>query len=168
MDCLLIRHGIAIDRAAWDAPDEERPLTPKGAEKTRRAALGLRRLGLKPTHLLSSPLVRAVETAKILQTAFRLKEDDLQPRKELLPEAPWDRLLHLLVSLPPAACVLCVGHEPHLSRTAGGLLFGASSGGLMLKKAGACCIRFEGVPKAGEGLLRWWLMPSQLRALAGA
>jgi phosphohistidine phosphatase len=168
MDCVLIRHGIAVNRAAWDAPDGERPLTPKGAEKTREAALGLRQLGIKPTHLFSSPLVRAVETAKIFQAAFRLKEDDLQRRKELLPDAPWERLLPLLASLPSEACALCVGHEPHLSRTAGALLFGAPGGGLVLKKAGACCIRFEDVPKPGEGLLRWWLMPSQLRALADA
>jgi phosphohistidine phosphatase len=45
------------------------------------------------------------------------------------------------------------------------MLFGGPASGLALKKAGACAIRFEDGPKPGEGLLRWWLTPSQLRAL---
>jgi phosphohistidine phosphatase len=164
MDCILFRHGIAVDPGEWGGPDAQRPLTAKGIEKTRAAAVGLRNLGIKPTHLLSSSLVRALETAKIIQDMFRFHEE-AKKCKELMPGAPPEQATVLLASLPQDACVICVGHEPHLGHTAGFLVCGAPVPGLSLKKAGACCIRFDEVAKPGEGLLRWWLMPSQLRAL---
>jgi phosphohistidine phosphatase len=166
MDCILLRHGIAVDYGEWRGPEASRPLTPKGVEKTKAVAAGLRRLIDSPTHLLSSPLVRAVETAKIVQEVFGFT-GEIKRYKELLPDAPVDLIIDLLGPLPPDARVFCVGHEPHLGQAAGLMLFGTPVAGLSLKKAGACCIRFEGSPKSGEGLLRWWMMPAQLRALAG-
>jgi phosphohistidine phosphatase len=70
-----------------------------------------------------------------------------------------------LASLPPDACVICVGHEPHLGDTAGSMLFGKAAAGLTLKKAGACLIRFAEGAKPGRGILEWWLTAGQLRAL---
>jgi len=58
MDCILLRHGIAVDREDWKGQEAQRPLTPKGTEKTREVVSGLCRLGLAPTHLFSSPFVR--------------------------------------------------------------------------------------------------------------
>jgi len=165
MDCVLFRHGIAVDRAAWTGAEAERPLTPKGAAKVREGAAGLLQLGLTPTHILSSPLVRAVETATMIRAAIEARPE-IRICDELVPDAPPDKLLPLLDTLPDDACVICVGHEPHLGETAGVLLFGQPVAGLSLKKAGACCIRFEGPAKAGQGMLRWWLTPSQLRNLA--
>src|SRR6202012_5881267 len=66
MRIYLVRHGIAIDREDPDCPSEaERYLTPKGIQRTRQAARGLRELGVKPAALLTSPLVRAVQTGEI-------------------------------------------------------------------------------------------------------
>ena len=163
MDCLLFRHGIAVEREDWDGQEAERPLTRKGAEKARDAAVGLRRLDIAPTHVLSSPLTRALETAKLVGELFRLA--DVKVCDELLPDAPPDKLFPLLASLPEDACVICVGHEPHLGLAAGVMLFGRPAPGLSLKKAGACCIRFDDGPKAGKGALWWWLTPDQLRRL---
>ena len=164
MDCLLFRHGVAVEREDWDGQEAERPLTPKGAEKAREAAVGLRRLDIAPTHILSSPLTRALDTAKLIREVFRMRAE-VQVCDELLPDAPPDKLFPLLASLPEDACAICVGHEPHLGLAAGYMLFGRSAPGLSLKKAGACCIRFEDGPKAGKGALRWWLTPDQLRKL---
>lgn len=164
MECILFRHGIAMDREEWDGPDSQRPLTAKGAEKTRQAAEGLDRVKLAPTHVLSSPFLRAKETAKLVRDAFRLR-GELQLCDELLPDSPPDKLLVLLNSLPEHACVICVGHEPHLGEAAGLMLFGEPVPALSFKKAGACSIRFDAAPKAGRGTLRWWLTPSQLRDL---
>jgi phosphohistidine phosphatase len=58
MECILFRHGIAVERADWDGEESLRPLTPKGAEKTREAAAGLLRLELEPGYLWTSPLAR--------------------------------------------------------------------------------------------------------------
>lgn len=164
MDCLLFRHGLAADRDAWDGPDAERPLVPRGIEKTRKAAAGLRRLDVVPDVLLSSPYRRARETAALLQEALRLK-GDLRICDELVPDAPPDKLLGLLAALPPDAVVACVGHEPHLGEAAAVMLFGKAVAGLALKKAGACLIAFDGAPKAGQGALEWWVTPSLLRSL---
>ena len=79
-----------------------------------------------------------------------------------------DKLLVLLGSLPPDACVVCVGHEPHLGEAAGVMLLGRPVSGLSLKKAGACLIAFDGTPRAGQGALHWWLTPSLLRGLRKA
>lgn len=164
MDCILFRHGIAADREAWDGPDADRPLVPRGIEKARKAAGGLRRLEVMPDVILSSPYTRAVETAKLVQDALRFK-GSIRICDELVPEAPRDKLLVLLGSLPPDACVVCVGHEPHLGETAGVMLLGRPVPGLSLKKAGACSIAFDGLPRAGQGALHWWLTPALLRDL---
>ncbi|MEW6545234.1 MAG: histidine phosphatase family protein [Nitrospirota bacterium] len=164
MDCLLFRHGLAVDREEWKGPEPERPLTARGIEKTRQAVRGLVKLGITPTHLLASPFVRALETARLIREVSRARVE-LQACEELVPDAPPDKLLPLLANLPEDACVICVGHEPHLGEAAGVMLFGKPVGGLSLKKAGACCVRFERGPKIGQGLLRWWLTPSQLREL---
>lgn len=163
MDCILFRHGIAVERDEWEESDAERPLTEKGAKRVAQAARGLLALGVKPTHLFASPLIRAHETAKLLQAAFR----DRVPTKicdELLPDAPPDKILPLLDSLPPDANVIFVGHEPYLGKAAGLLLCGKPVAGLSLKKSGACFIQIPNVVKAGRGQLHWWLTPSQLRA----
>lgn len=166
MDCVLFRHGIAVDREDWDREDADRPLTPKGAARTREAAAGLLWLDVAPTHILASPYLRAQETAKVVREAMRLKAE-IKVCEELRPEAPPDKLLAVLATMPEKACVLCVGHEPHLGEAAGVMLFGKPAAGLFLKKAGGCLIRFEGVPKAGRGQLAWWLGPGPLRRLGG-
>jgi len=165
MDCILFRHGIAVDREDWDGREAERPLTPKGVKKTREAAAGLRELDMQPTHLFSSPYTRALETATLIREELP-KQIDVEVHEEFLPTAPPEKLLALLAKLPENACVICVGHDPHLSETAGLLVFGKATAGLSLKKAGACCIHFDGKPKAGQGQLQWWMTPSQLRSLA--
>ena len=164
MDCILFRHGIALDPEDWDGAEAKRPLTPHGAEKAEQAARGLLSVEVEPTHLLSSPYVRAFQTAErireVLRTSFAIKRCN-----DLVPDAPPHLLFDRLAEMPPDACVICVGHEPHLSAAAGLMLGAGPVAGLAFKKAGACCIRFEGTVKPGEGILRWWLMPAQLRAL---
>lgn len=164
MDCILFRHGIARDIQDWDGAESKRPLTPHGEEKAREAAKGLIALEVEPTHLFSSPYVRAFQTAEcirdVLELSFLIKRCN-----DLLPDAPPYLLFDRLSALPPDACTICVGHEPHLSAAAGLMLGAGPIAGLAFKKAGACCIRFEGAVKPGEGILRWWLMPMQLRAL---
>lgn len=164
MECILFRHGIAVERADWDGEENLRPLTPKGAEKTREAAAGLLRLELEPGYLWTSPLARAFDTAKIIRQML-CPRIELHVHEVLLPEASPGKLLALLASLPLDSTVICVGHEPHLGEIASLLLFGKPVTGLSFKKAGACCLRFRETPKAGRGELRWWMGPSQLRSL---
>jgi phosphohistidine phosphatase len=156
-----------MDREEWRGNDADRPLTEKGIKRTKQAARGLLSLGIAPTHLLTSPLVRAQETARLLQEVFK-DAVAVSVCDELLPGAPPDKMLPLLEGLPPDACVICVGHEPRLGEAAGLLLFGKPVAGLSLKKAGACFIEMPVSVKAGRGRLHWWLTPAQLRTLGKA
>jgi len=164
MDCVLFRHGIAAERDEWEGPDAARPLTERGAKRVAQAAAGLSRLDVQPTHILSSPLIRAIETAKIAHRSLRIRTT-VHIVDELLPDASPNKLLSILHDLPPESCVLCIGHEPHLGLAASVLLSGRASASFPLKKAGACLIELSTPAKSGQGVLRWWLTPSQLRAI---
>ena len=164
MDCLLLRHGIAVERDEWEGLDGDRPLTEQGATRVAQVAAGLNRLDVQPTHVLSSPLIRAIETAKIVHRSLRVRSA-MHLVDELLPDAPPHRLLSILHNLPPESCVLCIGHEPQLGMAASVLLSGRASAAFPMKKAGACLIELSIPAKPGRGVLRWWLTPSQLRAI---
>jgi phosphohistidine phosphatase len=164
MVCLLLRHGIAVERDEWEGPDADRPLTERGAKRVAQAAAGLNRLGVQPTHILSSPLIRAIETAKIVHRSLQVRSA-VQIVEELLPDAPPDRLLLILQDLPPESCVLCIGHEPQLGMAASVLLSGRATASFPMKKAGACLIELPTQVKPGRGRLRWWLSPNQLREM---
>jgi len=162
--CILFRHGIAIEREEWKGKEGDRPLTDKGKRKVRRVAAGLKRLDIRPTHLLVSPLIRAVETAKVLHDALSIRSS-LQLADELLPDVSPEKIILLLNDLPPGSYALCVGHEPHLGLTASVLLSGRQTSAFPLKKAGACLIELPLQTKPGQGRLIWWLTPGQLRTI---
>ncbi|MEK7764249.1 MAG: histidine phosphatase family protein [Nitrospirota bacterium] len=164
MDCILLRHGIAVERDEWEGLEADRPLTERGAKRVVQVAAGLNRLGVKPTHVLSSPLIRAIETAKIVHRSLRVRSA-IQIVDELLPDAPPDRFLSILHNLPPDASVLCIGHEPQLGMAASVLLSGRATTSFPLKKAGACLIELSLQAKPDRGVLRWWLTPRQLREM---
>ena len=164
MDCLFVRHGIAVEREEWDGKDVDRPLTEEGKRRVRQVAAGLRRLAVRPTVIFVSPARRAVETAQLLHDLLR-KPSRMELRDELLPEASPADLVRLLNSCSSESCVICVGHEPQLGMTAGVLLSGRTSASFPLMKAGACLIELSIPVKPGQGLLRWWLTPGQLRAM---
>jgi phosphohistidine phosphatase len=84
MNLLIVRHGIAVDRGDPAYPwDDDRPLTAEGIHKFRIAARGLKALGVHPERIVSSPLVRARQTAEILRDAVAPSLDlDIEPHLE--------------------------------------------------------------------------------------
>ena len=165
MRILLFRHGPAGERDPLRWPDDRRrPLTPKGVSRTRAASRGLVTLEPSIRLVLTSPLVRAMQTAELLAAEC---ERDAAPEAldALRPGASWHDVLARLESAPPDSTVALVGHEPDLGKLAGVMLFGAPAA-LPLKKAGACLIDFEARPDLGTGTLRWFLTPRMLRQMA--
>lgn len=163
MRIVLFRHGPAETRDPARWPDDaQRPLTTRGRAVTRGAARGVARMEPGITHVLSSPAVRALDSARLLSKELDLAEPELEP--SLAPEAGWRTALGRLKKEGADAVVALVGHEPELGLLAAGLLRAAGDGALVLKKAGACSITCE-VPEAGRGQLRWWLRPAALRAV---
>jgi phosphohistidine phosphatase len=161
----LMRHG---DAAAAEGPglesDAKRPLTAGGKVKMKEICRGLRRGGASLDWVVTSPLVRAVETGVIVAGAF----DDQPPLDQfepLGPEGSPEALLASLASHPERRDVILVGHEPDLSQLAAHLVGAGNRANLAFKKGGCCLIRFEGFPSKGLGLLIWWLTPRLLRKL---
>lgn len=133
VDLLLLRHGIAERRVnGRDHPD--RALTDRGRLRTRAVVRELRRLGVEADRLISSPYRRALETAEEAVQAGLAPS--LQMADALAPGGdPW-RILRGL----KGRCLL-VGHEPDLGDLASALI-GARPGGVRLRKAGFCHLRW--------------------------
>lgn len=164
MDCVFVRHGIAIEREEWDGKDVDRPLTEEGMRRVRQVAAGLRRLSIRPTVIYASPARRAADTAQLLHDLLA-RPSRMEFRDELLPEATPTDLLRLLKRCSTESCVICVGHEPQLGMAASLLLSGRVSESFPLKKAGVCLIELSAPVEPGRGVLRWWMTPGQLRAM---
>jgi phosphohistidine phosphatase len=133
----------------------------------RRIAAGMRALELKFDVWLSSPYVRARQTAEIVATAYRIrKKPDLAA--ELAPDGSPRRLIRLLKENHVAAeNILLVGHEPYLGELAGFLISGRAGFPLALKKGGLCLLSAESLAYGPCATLEWLLTPRQLMALGG-
>jgi phosphohistidine phosphatase len=164
VELVLVRHGIAIDREDPDCPaDAERWLTKQGVAKTREAMAGLRELGSKPDVIVSSPLRRALETARIAAEALRADARAIRQSEALLPDCDPALLLGELTELD-VGCVVCCGHAPNLDLVIARAV-GARGPFTALKKAGVACIALDS-PRARHGELRWLYPPGALRRLA--
>jgi phosphohistidine phosphatase len=158
IDLYIIRHGLAGEHGTY-ANDAERPLTEEGRQKTRQVAKRLREFDLHFDLILTSPLVRAQQTAEILKdvglTAQLEQADYLAPGGAIALWVDW------LASWQPSknASLAIVGHEPDLSSWAEHLLWGEVKGVLELKKAGVIGLRLlnHKAPMSGSAL--FWLTP---------
>ena len=132
----------------------------------RRAAQGLRRLGVSFDTVLTSPFVRARQTAEIVAESLGL-EDRLEEISELTPESSVDHLISGLIRFQDREHVLLVGHNPLLGHAASFLIAGKKEIRLEieLKKGGLCRIEIDGLPPRTPGTLHWFLTPKQLRQL---
>lgn len=167
MRVILLRHGIAHDRADPDCPaDPERELTPEGEKKARKVAKGLRAMGCAPTRILSSPYRRARETAALAAEAFGLDTAKLTLTDALLPEAAPHALFQQLYSFHSSdEEVLCAGHAPNLDKVIALALTGERAPVTALKKAGAALLTVDDLPRTRGDLV--WLMPPKALADLG-
>jgi phosphohistidine phosphatase len=160
----LLRHGLALDRNDPSCPpDPERPLTAKGIIRTRRACRGLGNASCQPEVVLTSPYLRARQTAEIALDELGLHEDDMLVTGSLEPGADPGHLFTELERLgEPSA--LAVGHAPHLDLAIAHAL-GLDEPCTKLKKAGAACLELEGgLGDAGVRLV-FLMEPRALRRL---
>lgn len=154
----FLRHGDA--GSAWNGDDTQRPLTPAGADALRSAAALWRRLNLRPDVVISSPLVRATQTARLLVAGLGLRHEPVVDQR-LSPGAGWGELGRAIADHPDARRVLFVGHEPDLSGVVQ-VLTGAIS--VRLRKGGLACVEFPGTPEPQAGELAWLLDPDLYEA----
>jgi len=158
MKIYLVRHAIAEDRMNDYDDDSLRPLTENGKEKMRRIASGLKELGVEPDLIVSSPYIRASQTASILAKVLRHREelvysDSLVPMGE-----PGDMIgeIHEKYSVDE---LMLVGHEPNLSALAGVLLAGDPDISINFKKGGICCLSVDDLHYDQKAVLEWLVTP---------
>lgn len=155
---IFLRHGIAED-STDQKPDGERSLTTSGHDRTKRSARGLSKVVGRVDAILSSPLLRALQTALWVTKAYGGKAK-VQTTEALLPEGPTEGVMKLIREAEGRNLVL-VGHEPSLSKCAARLL-GAPAMKLNLRRAGCIAIL---VDEDGQGTLECMLAPRTLRGL---
>jgi phosphohistidine phosphatase len=164
MDLLIVRHAIATDKKRFSKtkrPDSERPLTAEGRRKMKRISRMLRTLVPELDALLTSPYVRAAQTAEIVRSRYPGLKGNSE--RALEPGGDYGDLLAVLAKFRSGATIALVGHEPALSLLIGWLLVGRRESFVELKKGGACLISFDSRPRAASGHLAWLMRPSQLR-----
>lgn len=135
MRIILVRHGRAVDREDPRCPpDPERYLTKEGRKKTRKVADGFAAIGIDVEAMLSSPLLRARETAAIFAEVLGQPPARITTTHALLPDASPLAVLDEIRGLEKKT-VMLFGHAPHLDRMIARLL-GARRTATRLKKSG--------------------------------
>jgi phosphohistidine phosphatase len=166
MKLYIVRHAIAVPQGTSGIRDEDRPLTEEGMKKMRRVAVGLCALDFRPQLILSSPLLRARQTAEILLKAF----DDKIELKIIPALAPSGQRPELYREIQlhgkKLESLMLVGHQPSLGEIAGEIAFGSSEYPVEFKKGGACIIELEDVRGTPKGKMVSLLTPSVLRKAA--
>jgi phosphohistidine phosphatase len=162
MKLYLLRHGDAVEPGDPRIKEHERPLTPKGLQRTKLLAHALRQMEISFDAILSSPLTRAVETAEIVARSLQL-EDRLQFSDCLAPSGSMEKLVLELNTLRPAPkAALLVGHEPYLSGFISLLCTGGPALPLILKKGALCRLEIGLLTCARCAELEWLLQPRLL------
>jgi phosphohistidine phosphatase len=167
MNLYILRHGLAVERGTPGFEnDARRPLTPKGRRQLRKITDAIGAMKLRPDVILSSPLVRARQTAEIVASGLKL-ERRLAFADELSPGGNVKKLTVKIGALEPLPeNLLLVGHEPDLSKMISLLVTGKTSAGFALKKAGLAKLEVESL-RAGEcANIVWLLTPAQMKLMA--
>jgi phosphohistidine phosphatase len=168
MELYLLRHGIAVEPGTRGFEDDaSRPLTGKGRRQLRKIAGAIRKLEPQFDLILSSPLLRAKQTAEIVAGKLKPKKR-LKLSNALAPGGTAAILLRQLAREKPAPrTVLLVGHEPDLSRLVSLLTCGSTALQMDFKKAGLCKLESETLHAGKCATLAWLLTPKQLKMIAG-
>lgn len=164
MNLYLLRHGIAVARGQGNYPNDDRPLTDEGIDQMQTVSKGIENMELTFDVVLTSPLQRAAETARIVARTLHC-EDKMEICNALAPGGATKDLLSELNNYKSKASLLLVGHEPDLSALAGTLL-GAKGLSIDFKKAGLCNILVSEIPPLTPGTLIWHLTPKQMMRMA--
>ena len=157
MRCYFLRHGIAADREEWRGPDADRPLTDDGRKRMIREAKTMAALELGLDVIVTSPLVRAKQTAAIVAAKLDLRDRLVEDGDAGL-DFDRGRLARILKKHPSADAVMLVGHEPSMSETLGDLIGGAR---IDFKKGSLACVDLD-EPSSLHGVLLWVLPPKVL------
>jgi len=156
---ILIRHAIAAPLGGRLVRDQERPLTRRGEERFRQVAKGLAQLLPRPRAILTSPLLRARQTADLAALAWGGPRPQADPA---LTSGDWPGLCRALAGYGKDDTVALVGHENWISDVTARLLGSTSGNAFRYRKGGVAAIEVSGM-KSARGRLLWLIPPKVWR-----
>ena len=164
MRALIVRHAIAAERDPETYPDDDlRPLTERGVRRMRQQARGLAGALDRPGALYTSPLRRAIETARIVALAWGKPPLAIEETRMLGPGPAPAEVGRWLTGLKLDATVVVVGHEPGCSELLSHLLVGSGSLHSDFKKGAAALVELSSTAPHSRGVLLWMASPRLLR-----
>lgn len=166
MNLYIVRHAIAIPRgtAGYD-DDSQRPLTDAGRKKMKKIVDGLRQLDLELDAIVSSPYVRARDTAMILAKEFNMK-NKVSLSDSLIPPGNFESLINEIREKYDVENLALVGHEPMLSSLVSWLSTGNTAMKVVLKKGGVAYLSSDNLYEQGRATLQWLLTPALIVELS--
>jgi phosphohistidine phosphatase len=167
MNLYILRHGIAVEPGTPGyEKDADRPLTQEGERKLWQVAEAMEALELSFDLILSSPYLRARQTAEIVAEALKARKR-LELSDSLAPGGSTKKLVELLNRhQPPPDNVLLVGHEPYLSGLISLLVAGDTTSAVTMKKGGLCKLSTESLKHGRCAALEWLLTPKQMALMS--
>jgi phosphohistidine phosphatase len=158
MKLFLVRHATATEGIGGNIrSDAERPLIPEGKKEAEAVASALKKLGVRGDGFITSPLVRARQTAEIFCEILGGK-DKFAYCEALAPGGSTDELFSQLNKLRKVEEVFLFGHQPDMSYLAQTLLH-SDELDMPFKKAGVCRIDVADLPPTSPGTLKWFITP---------
>src|ERR1700733_5815370 len=165
MNLYILRHAIALDHSEWKKADSDRPLSEDGIRKMKKAAKGIRRMGLQLDWILTSPFRRAYDTAQIVAKEFKL-EDKLKVTKMLAVGGDSKALVrHLGLNFRSWESVLLVGHQPSLGQLIGTLVTDNQDLDLEFDKGSLAKLSSDSLTYGRCACLEWVLTAKILKKL---
>jgi phosphohistidine phosphatase len=165
MNLFILRHGLAVERGTPGyKKDSDRPLTAKGKRRMWQIAEAMEAMELNFDVILSSPFLRARQTAEIVAETFESRKK-LALTEALTPDGNPKVLVEQLNKLK-VKDVLLVGHEPYLSQLIGLLISGNTNIAIDFKKGGFCKLEAETLRCGRCATLAWLLTPRQMALMA--
>lgn len=166
MELYIVRHADAIPQGDPSfADDAARPLTPRGLEQARAVAEVLVRKGVPLGAVVTSPLLRAKQTAEEIVRSWPSSPPALHVCDQLAPGSRRRKLARALEEFG-AQAVAAVGHEPDLSQFTAWLM-GSKKAKIKLAKAGIACLRSDNGLGKGTCSLTGLVAPENRAFLAG-
>ncbi len=167
MHVYILRHGKAEVLSERIRSDSKRRLTESGIKELEQISKSFKVMGLEFTSIISSPLVRARQTADIVSKLLKIKKA-IVIWNELRPEIDAELTLQKLYKTKPDSSILLIGHEPHLGSLISKMIsIKTGSTDISLKKGGLAHVRLSfqnGIP---NGSLRSLMTPRQLKKIGG-
>ena len=158
MELYLIRHADAVPLGEDGIEDDEdRPLSAVGLAQCSPLAAALQRQGVRLEAIVSSPLLRARQTAEGLLKHLAPPTPEVQVCEHVAPEGKRRKLSRFLRGLGKQS-IAVVGHQPDLSLYVGWLI-GSKIAQVELAKAGVACVHFDDEPDKDSGALAWLVTP---------